>query len=86
MPAAQLLASVPLAAPCALMQGRLPIRVELKGLSAHDFYRILTEPQFNLVTQQKVRRRPTHVCLGGILHLCGHLSGAVDTSAGPEPK
>ena len=36
------------------LQGRLPIRVELKALSRKDFYRILTEPQFNLIKQQQV--------------------------------
>jgi ATP-dependent HslUV protease ATP-binding subunit HslU len=35
------------------LQGRLPIRVELKGLEAKDLERILTEPKFNLVEQQK---------------------------------
>ncbi len=38
-------------------QGRLPIRVELKALTQHDFYRILTEPQYNLIKQQQVRCR-----------------------------
>jgi ATP-dependent HslUV protease ATP-binding subunit HslU len=33
------------------LQGRLPIRVELKALSRDDFRRILTEPQANLVQQ-----------------------------------
>jgi ATP-dependent HslUV protease ATP-binding subunit HslU len=33
------------------LQGRLPIRVELKALSRDDFRRILTEPEANLVTQ-----------------------------------
>jgi ATP-dependent HslUV protease ATP-binding subunit HslU len=33
------------------LQGRLPIRVELKALSRDDFRRILTEPQANLVEQ-----------------------------------
>jgi ATP-dependent HslUV protease ATP-binding subunit HslU len=33
------------------LQGRLPIRVELKPLSRDDFRRILTEPEANLVTQ-----------------------------------
>lgn len=33
------------------LQGRLPIRVELKALTADDFARILTEPQASLVTQ-----------------------------------
>jgi ATP-dependent HslUV protease ATP-binding subunit HslU len=35
------------------LQGRLPIRVELKGLTAEDMYRILTEPKANLLEQQK---------------------------------
>jgi ATP-dependent HslUV protease ATP-binding subunit HslU len=34
------------------LQGRLPIRVELKGLTADDLYRILTEPKANLLEQQ----------------------------------
>lgn len=34
------------------LQGRLPIRVELKGLSEDDLYRILTEPVTNLIRQQ----------------------------------
>ena len=33
-------------------QGRLPIRVELKPLNKEDLYRILTEPENNLITQQ----------------------------------
>jgi ATP-dependent HslUV protease ATP-binding subunit HslU len=33
------------------LQGRLPIRVELKALTTEDFARILTEPQASLVTQ-----------------------------------
>jgi ATP-dependent HslUV protease ATP-binding subunit HslU len=33
------------------LQGRLPIRVELKPLTRDDFRRILTEPEANLVTQ-----------------------------------
>lgn len=33
--------------------GRLPIRVELKGLTKDDFYRILTEPQNSLVKQHE---------------------------------
>lgn len=36
------------------LQGRLPIRVELQALTAADFYRILTEPQHNLVRQQQL--------------------------------
>ncbi|KAF0852898.1 mitochondrial ATP-dependent HslUV protease ATP-binding subunit HslU [Andalucia godoyi] len=34
------------------LQGRLPIRVELKGLNQQDLYRVLTEPEFNLIKQQ----------------------------------
>eukprot|EP00616_Rhizochromulina_sp_CCMP1243_P002944 CAMPEP_0118974440 /NCGR_PEP_ID=MMETSP1173-20130426/11583_1 /TAXON_ID=1034831 /ORGANISM="Rhizochromulina marina cf, Strain CCMP1243" /LENGTH=488 /DNA_ID=CAMNT_0006924175 /DNA_START=78 /DNA_END=1544 /DNA_ORIENTATION=- len=34
------------------LQGRLPIRVELKGLTEGDMYRILTEPITNLLAQQ----------------------------------
>jgi ATP-dependent HslUV protease ATP-binding subunit HslU len=35
------------------LQGRLPIRVELKDLTRDDFRRILTEPEASLVTQYK---------------------------------
>lgn len=34
------------------LQGRLPIRVELSGLSEDDLYKILTEPVANLIRQQ----------------------------------
>ncbi|KAL3919099.1 MAG: hypothetical protein SGPRY_005756, partial [Prymnesium sp.] len=34
------------------LQGRLPVRVELKPLSEEDMYTILTEPENNLVKQQ----------------------------------
>lgn len=34
------------------LQGRLPIRVSLKGLRQEDLYRILTEPITNLIRQQ----------------------------------
>ncbi len=33
------------------LQGRLPIRVELKALTHNDFIRILTEPEANLIEQ-----------------------------------
>ena len=33
------------------LQGRLPIRVELKALTEDDFRRILTEPEANLIRQ-----------------------------------
>jgi ATP-dependent HslUV protease ATP-binding subunit HslU len=35
------------------LQGRLPIRVELKPLTRDDFVRILTEPEASLVKQYK---------------------------------
>ncbi|MBY0567413.1 MAG: ATP-dependent protease ATPase subunit HslU [Hyphomonadaceae bacterium] len=35
------------------LQGRLPIRVELRALTREDFRRILTEPEVSLVTQYK---------------------------------
>jgi ATP-dependent HslUV protease ATP-binding subunit HslU len=35
------------------LQGRLPIRVELKPLNRDDFRRILTEPEASLITQYK---------------------------------
>merc|ERR1712146_50395 len=35
------------------LQGRLPIRVQLQGLSNEELYRILTEPETNLLNQQK---------------------------------
>ena len=35
------------------LQGRLPIRVELKALTRDDFVRILTEPEANLVAQNQ---------------------------------
>ncbi|MCK5041403.1 MAG: ATP-dependent protease ATPase subunit HslU [Sphingomonadales bacterium] len=33
------------------LQGRLPIRVELRALTEEDFVRILTEPEFSLIKQ-----------------------------------
>lgn len=35
------------------LQGRLPIRVNLQGLTEDDLYKILTEPVTNLIRQQK---------------------------------
>ena len=34
------------------LQGRLPIRVELNGLTEGDMHKILTEPVANLIRQQ----------------------------------
>lgn len=45
------------------LQGRLPIRVELKALTRDDFRRILTEPEANLVTQSKALLQTEQVTL-----------------------
>jgi len=43
------------------LQGRLPIRVTLKGLTEEDMYRILTEPKTNLIYQQVQLMRSENV-------------------------
>lgn len=45
------------------LQGRLPIRVTLKGLTQDDMYRILTEPVSNLIRQQVELLRTENVTL-----------------------
>lgn len=35
------------------LQGRLPIRVELQGLKEDELFRILTEPEANLIEQHR---------------------------------
>lgn len=45
------------------LQGRLPIRVELKALTKDDFYQILTEPEANLVMQYKELLKTENVTL-----------------------
>lgn len=45
------------------LQGRLPIRVELKALTKDDFYQILTEPEANLVMQYKELMKTENVTL-----------------------
>jgi len=45
------------------LQGRLPIRVELKALSKDDFVRILTEPEANLIRQSKAMLETESVTL-----------------------
>jgi ATP-dependent HslUV protease ATP-binding subunit HslU len=57
------------------LQGRLPIRVELKALTRDDFKRILTEPEASLTKQYRALpedrgrdaelRRRRHRCAGG---------------------
>lgn len=43
------------------LQGRLPVRVELKALTEEDFKRILTEPKFNLLEQQRQMMKTENV-------------------------
>ena len=45
------------------LQGRLPIRVELKGLDAKDLERILTETKFNMLEQQKALMKSEGISL-----------------------
>lgn len=45
------------------LQGRLPIRVELKALTKDDFIRILTEPEANLIRQSKAMMTTESVTL-----------------------
>jgi len=45
------------------LQGRLPIRVELKALSQEDFKRILTEPEASLIKQYKALMETEKVAL-----------------------
>jgi ATP-dependent HslUV protease ATP-binding subunit HslU len=45
------------------LQGRLPIRVELKPLTREDFKRILTEPEASLIKQYKALMGTEHVTL-----------------------
>jgi len=45
------------------LQGRLPIRVELKALNRDDFIRILTEPENSLIKQYKALLKTEEVTL-----------------------
>jgi len=45
------------------LQGRLPIRVELRALTRDDFVRILTEPQASLIKQYKALMETENVTL-----------------------
>lgn len=45
------------------LQGRLPIRVELKGLTRDDLRRILTEPEANLIRQHQALMATEEVTL-----------------------
>ena len=45
------------------LQGRLPIRVSLKGLGEDDLYRIMTEPETNAIRQQQALMKAEGVSL-----------------------
>ncbi len=67
------------------LQGRLPIRVELKALGKEDFKRILTEPEASLIKQYKALLATEGVVLDftedGIVAIAGI---AADTNAAIE--
>ena len=63
------------------MQGRLPIRVELKALTENDFYRILTEPEMNLLQQQVELMKTENIDLkftDEAVHEMAHLAADVN--------
>ncbi len=67
------------------LQGRLPIRVELKALTTDDFYQILTEPEANLVMQYKELLKTENVtlefeddALREIAALCAEINESVE--------
>lgn len=46
------------------LQGRLPVRVELSALKEEEFRRILVEPRFNLIEQQRALLKAENIALG----------------------
>ncbi|MFN5609837.1 MAG: ATP-dependent protease ATPase subunit HslU [Holosporales bacterium] len=67
------------------LQGRLPIRVELKPLTASDFRRILTEPHASLLRQYEallgtegVTLRFDDAAVDRLAHLAAHLNETVE--------
>ena len=67
------------------LQGRLPIRVELKALTRDDFVRILTEPEASLIKQYKALLATEEVDLdftegsiGAIADLAADINRAVE--------
>jgi len=66
------------------LQGRLPIRVELKPLTEADFFRIITEPKFNLIRQNEallategVTLEVTEDAKKEIARLAAHVNGTI---------
>ena len=67
------------------LQGRLPIRVELKGLTRDDFKRILTEPETSLIRQYKALLATEQVTLDfleegidALADLAAEINGSVE--------
>ena len=67
------------------LQGRLPIRVELKALTRNDFVRILTEPEASLIKQytalmgvEKVTLEFTDDAVGEIADLAVEINSGVE--------
>lgn len=60
------------------LQGRLPVRVELTALKEEEFRRILVEPRFNLIEQQKALLKTENISL--IFTECGISAIAKATS------
>jgi ATP-dependent HslUV protease ATP-binding subunit HslU len=67
------------------LQGRLPIRVELKALTRDDFRRILTEPEASLIKQYKALMGTEGVELGftedaidALAELAAEINGSVE--------
>lgn len=67
------------------LQGRLPIRVELRALTKTDFIRILTEPEANLIKQYKalmategVRLEITETAVAEIAEIATRLNETVE--------
>jgi ATP-dependent HslUV protease ATP-binding subunit HslU len=66
------------------LQGRLPIRVELKPLTQADFFRIITEPKYNLIRQNVAMLATEGVTLDvtddakqEIARIAAHVNGTV---------
>jgi ATP-dependent HslUV protease ATP-binding subunit HslU len=67
------------------LQGRLPIRVELKALTEEDFRRILTEPEASLIKQYVALMKTENVTLiftddaiGEIARVAAEVNGTVE--------
>lgn len=67
------------------LQGRLPIRVELRALTEEDFVRILTEPEASLIKQYTALLETENVSLDftedaikEIAHIAAHVNGSIE--------